>query len=293
METSREEIKIKKGALEDAREQAHRCIYCSDPRCVAACPSGVEIPRLFGVLTGGLSALLEIMHAKRTVLNSVAHDLRTPLCVIIGNVGLVEDGFCGPLTLELEKSLRPIKKSAEELLAMLNEFLSFSRLEVGKVTLHAETFGLRDLVSELGAGIAALARAKGLELQWGLDGDSQLHSDPHKIREIVFNLLTNAVKYTEKGKVTLWAGTDPVGDQVWFKVTDTGRGMSEEEIDHIFEAFYQAGAPAVSEKGGVGLGLAIVKSLLDLFRGRIEVRSAINEGSTFQVFLPRLLGPAE
>lgn len=279
--------------MEDARLEAERCLHCADTACVQACPSGTNIPRLVKVLMGGVATLRETLHAKADFLNTIAHDLRAPLNIIIGNVALIEDGFCGPLTPEMTRSLRPIRRSGEDLLSMLNEFLSFSRLEMGKVSLRVEEFGLHDLVSDLGEGIAALAQAKGLEFHWGVSGDCRLRSDVYKIREIVYNLLTNAVKYTEKGSVTLWAGYDPVEDQIGFKVTDTGRGISEGELSRIFEAFHQAGVPLAPGEGGVGLGLAIVKRLLDLLHGKIEVRSALLQGSTFQIALPRVLDSRE
>ena len=292
VETKSNQI-TQKRALEEARLQAEQCIHCADPMCVDACPHTVNLPDLLGVMNGGVSALSDVLRARGELINTLAHDLRTPLGVIIGYIGMMEEGFSGAVTPELEKSLRPIRKNAQELLAMLNEFLSFSRLESGKDILHAEEFPLRDLVSDLGEGIAPLAHAKGLEFQWDVSGDCRLRSDSHKIREIVYNLLTNAVKYTEKGSVTLWAGYDPVEDQIWFKVTDTGRGISESELGRIFEAFHQAGVPLAPGDSGVGLGLAIVKRLLDLLQGRIEVRSVLKEGSTFQVFLPRVLAPVE
>ena len=289
VKTDGDRSRVEKKGVEDVGLEADRCIHCDEPGCIGACPSSVDVPRLVGAMSGEVTSLADVLRAKGEFINTFAHDLRAPLGVIIGYISLVEDGYGAPLTPELERWLRPMRKSAEDLLTMLNEFLSFSRLELGKTTLSAEDITLRELVSDLGDGIAPLARAKGLEFEWKVEVDCQVRSDPHKIREIVYNLLTNAVKYTEKGGVALSAGYEQAGDRIWFKVMDTGRGMSEEELAHIFEAFYQAEAPPAPGQTGVGLGLAIVKRLLDLFQGSIEVRSLLDEGSTFQVFLPRVL----
>jgi signal transduction histidine kinase len=235
-----------------------------------------------------VDALSSALRAKVDFLNALSHDLRTPLNVIIGNIGLIKDRFFGSLTKELDKRVDLIRTNAEDLLAMLNQALSLSRLEAGGIPLQVEEFRLRDLVSELGTGMSVLAQTKGLEFKWMVQANCSVQGDSHKIKEVLHNLLTNAIKYTEKGNVSLRAGLESSGDQIWLEISDTGRGIPEEELPYIFESFRQAGPPAAHGHGGVGLGLAIVKRLLDLLGGRIEVKSAPNEGSTFAVILPRL-----
>ena len=238
-----------------------------------------------------IDALSNALHSKVEFLNTLSHDLRTPLDVIIGNSALIEDGFFGSVTPEQNERIRSIKRNAEDLLIMLNQVLSLSRLDAGGSPMSIEEFVLGDLVSELGGDVSALARTKGLELQWEVKADCSVRGDRHKIKEILHNLLTNAMKYTAKGHVSLRAGLETGGEEIWFEVSDTGRGIPEEELPYIFESFRQFGPPSAQGQGGVGLGLAIVKRLLDLLGGRIEVKSALNEGSTFKVTLPRVFEP--
>lgn len=275
-------------SLERASLLAEKCVLCKYPICVEACPETVDIPGCLKAMMEGLDLLSNTLRTKVDFLNTISHDLRTPLNVVVGNIGLIQDGFCGYLTPELSKAVQVIKRSAEELLTMLNQLLNFSRFEAGAVSLQIEEFSLADLVSELGAGISVLCRAKGLDFKWEVEGDSAVRSDSQKIKEILNNLLTNAVKYTDKGHVYLRAGLEPTGDGVWFEVADSGRGIPREELPHVFESFRQVGASSAHSQGGVGLGLAIVKRLLDLLGGRIEVESTLNEGSTFRVVVPRV-----
>lgn len=238
-----------------------------------------------------VDALSNSLRAKVDFLNALSHDLRTPLNVIIGNIGLIQEGIFGPLTAELQRRLQLLKRSSEDLLIMLNQLLSLSRIEVGGVELRIVEFNLGDFVEEVSAGALALAQAKGLEFQWLVESDCSMRGDPHVIKETLYNLLTNAIKYTEKGVVSLRAALEPGRDQIRLEVTDTGRGIPEEEIPFIFESFRQVGPPSALGHGGVGLGLAIVKRLLKLLGGQIEVKSALNQGSTFTVTLPRVFEP--
>ncbi len=182
-------------------------------------------------------------------------------------------------------------RSSEDLLIMLNQVLSLSRIEAGGVELRIVEFNLGDFVEEVSAGALALAQAKGLEFEWLVESDCSMRADPHVIKEILYNLLTNAIKYTEKGRVSLRTALESNGDQIRLEVTDTGRGIPEDELPFIFESFRQAGPPSAYRHGGVGLGLAIVKRLLNLLGGQIEVKSAPSEGSTFKVTLPRVFEP--
>ncbi len=235
-----------------------------------------------------IDALSNTLRTKVEFLNTLSHDLRVPLNVIIGNIGLMEDGFFGLLNPELGSRMNLVKKNAEDLLAMLNQALSLSRLEAGGVSVHIEEFRLEDLVSEVGADMSVLAQTKGLKFERTVEIDCSVRGDGHKIKEVIYNLLSNAIKYTENGSIRLRAALESGGDRIWLEVSDTGRGISEEELPHIFEPFHQAGSPSAHRSEGVGLGLAIVKRLLDLLGGQIAVKSALNEGSTFRVVLPRI-----
>lgn len=235
-----------------------------------------------------IDTISNALRAKEDFLNTISHDLRIPLNVIVGNIGLIQEGFFGPLTVELQSRLELLKRNSEDLLVMLNQVLSFSRIDMGGVKLRIVDFDLGDFVAEVSEGVRALTQSKGLEFKWSVETDCSMRGDPYVIREILYNLLTNAIKYTEKGGVSLRVALESDGDQVRFEVTDTGRGIPKEEIPFIFESFRQVGPPSALRHGGVGLGLAIVKRLVELLRGQIEVKSALNEGSTFKVTLPRV-----
>ncbi|MFQ5683496.1 MAG: GAF domain-containing protein [Candidatus Binatia bacterium] len=235
-----------------------------------------------------VDTISKALQTKVDFLNTFSHDIRTPVDVIIGHINLILEGYFGPITAELNARIQLLKRNAEDLLAMLNQTLSLSRLEAGKVSLDIETFKLKELVSELGTNISILAHAKGLEFQWGVEAQCLVRADGHKVKEVLHNLLTNAIKYTEKGRVSFRAGIESSGDRIWFEVADTGQGIPETELTDIFEPFHQVAAPSSSRWQGVGLGLVIVKRLLDRLGGSIEVTSTVNEGSVFKVILPRV-----
>lgn len=281
-------MKAKQISLEQARLEAEKCILCKNPICTEACPEHKNIPGCLKAIMEGLDLLSHTLRTKVDFLNTIAHDLRTPLNVVIGNIGLIQDGFYGALTPELNNSIRVIKRNAEDLLTMLNQVLDLSRLGAGAALLRIEEFSLAELVSKLGANFSAPARVRGLEFKWEVKEDCSVRGDSHKVEEILNNLLTNAIKYTDRGVASLSAGLESEGDRVWFEVADTGKGIPEEELPHIFESFRQSGPPSAHREGGVGLGLAIVGRLLDLLGGRIEVESKLNEGSRFRVVLPRV-----
>lgn len=278
-------------SLEQARLEVQKCLLCETTRCMEACPEGIDIPSTFKAMIEGIDALSDAIRTKVDLLNTVSHDARTPLSVIIGNVDLMNKGFFGPLAPELERRIQQLKRNSDDLLTMLNQVLSFSRLEAGGIPLHIEGFDLGDLVSELGADISVLAQAKGLEFHWGLEEDCSVRADRHKIKEVLYSLLTNAIRYTEKGHMSLRAGLEPEGDQIWFEVAGTRRGIREEELPYIFGPIRQVRHPSTRRRGGVGLGLAIVKRLLVLLGGRIEIKSTLNEGSKFKIILPRVFAP--
>jgi signal transduction histidine kinase len=275
-------------SLEQARLEAEKCILCNNPVCTEACPEHKDIPGCLKAIMESLDLLSDTLRTKMDFLNTLSHDLRTPLNVVIGNIGLIEDGFCGHLTPEMNKAVQVIKRNAQDLLMMLNQVLNLSRLEAGAVLLRIEEFSLTGLVSKLRANFSAPAQLRGLEFKWEVKEDCSVRGDPHKVEEILNNLLTNAVKYTDRGVVTLSAGLESGGERIWFEVADTGEGIPQEDLPYIFEPFRRSGPPSAHRQGGVGLGLAIVKRLLDLLGGRIEVESKLNEGSRFRVVLPRV-----
>jgi signal transduction histidine kinase len=223
--------------------------------------------------------------AKTQFLASMSHELRTPLNAIIGYSELLreeaEDRQLPTFLADLDR----IRGAGRHLLSLINDVLDLSKIEAGKVDITPATFPLRLAIDEVTATVEPLVARRGNVLNVKANGDlGSMHSDEMRIKQVLFNLLSNASKFTEKGRITL----DVHRDDAWmvFAVSDTGIGMTKEQADRLFEAFVQADASIAARYGGTGLGLAISRKLCRLMGGDIAVASVPGEGSTFTVRLP-------
>ncbi len=222
---------------------------------------------------------------KSDFLATMSHELRTPLNVIIGYNALLLDEVFGTLTPEQAASLDRVGTSARELLELISATLDISRLETGRAALTLQDIDLADLLREIEAETRALREKPGVELVWRIAADlPRLHSDAVKVKVLLKNLIANAVKFTDRGSVTVSAR--PRDGWMEFSVADTGIGMSPETQAVIFEPFRQGDSSNNRRQAGVGLGLYIVSRLLDLLSGRIEVDSTPGVGSTFRIWIP-------
>jgi PAS domain S-box-containing protein len=217
---------------------------------------------------------------------TMSHELRTPLNVIIGYNDLALEGVFGDLTQEQHETLDRVRRSALELLELINTTLSLSRLDTDRQPLDVREVAIPDLIDELDTETReARARKPNVRMVWDLPSDlPQLHTDPIKLKVVLKNLIANAVKFTERGNVTVRA--EPHGGGVQFDVSDTGIGVPPEVRKIIFEPFRQADSSTTRRYGGVGLGLYIVRRLLDLLGGSVTVESEVGRGSTFSVWVP-------
>jgi signal transduction histidine kinase/DNA-binding response OmpR family regulator len=234
------------------------------------------------------AALEETLEIKSVLVGIMAHELKTPIQIILGSAELMAGGLCGDLNTDQLERIKAIEVSANELLDLIKSALDMARLEHGKMPLTVTEVSVSDLLAELKAESEAAFQDKGIELDVGiLQANLTIKSDKIKLKEVLRNLLDNARKYTPAGKVTVEFSMQG-NDMVEFCVRDTGVGIRRELLPKIFDMFYQADTTP-REQAAAGLGLNIVKRLVTAMSGKIEVASEVGKGSVFRVILPRAI----
>jgi len=245
--------------------------------------------RMEGELHKAIWVSEQATRAKSDFLASMSHELRTPLNAIIGySEMLFEDAQSAERESEME-DLGKIQDAGKHLLGLIDNILDLSKIEAGKMTLYLETFELRPMIDSVAATVAPLAKKTGNVLVVDCAGEvGSIHGDLTKMRQILFNLLSNACKFTRNGTITLTALRDVDGAVDWieFQVRDTGIGMTPDQQAKVFEAFTQADASTTRTYGGTGLGLAITKTFCLLMGGDVTLTSEAGKGTTFTIRLP-------
>jgi len=221
--------------------------------------------------------------AKSEFLATMSHDIRTPMN---GIIGMTEHTLDTELTAEQRRHLSMVKQSADSLLTIINDILDLSKIEAGKLELASEEFSLRGCLADILEPFHLQADARGLELSWDVQPDvpDTLVGDPGRLRQVLGNLVANAMKFTEAGKIVVRVDTDSQDDSellLHFGVSDTGIGIPPETQRAIFDAFEQGGSNINRKFGGTGLGLAICARLVEKMGGKIWVRSCVGRGSEF------------
>ena len=239
---------------------------------------------LLGIKAAQSQAEMASRH-KSEFLANMTHELRTPLNAILGLSGMLLEDADDPDPRELRESLTRITGSARHLLGLINEILDLSKIEAGRMNIITEEFSPSALAEEALATVAHMAREKGLTLRHAYASHLPvLESDPQRVRQILINLLGNAVKFTDVGEVRLAVtGTDA---DLRFSVSDTGPGISTEDQAKLFQEFTQLDASRTRKFGGTGLGLAISRRMARLLGGEVSLQSVLGEGSTFMLVLP-------
>lgn len=227
--------------------------------------------------------LQQATRAKDEFLASMSHELRTPLSSILGYCDLLKEDDCSPLQQEF---LDLIKDAGEVQLSLVNDILDMSKIKSGKFSISEQSFCLDDLVSDVYKSFSLRAKQAGLvfKLQNKIPPGTEIVGDPQRIRQVLTNLVNNAIKFTEQGKICLSVAQKH--KSIMFKVSDTGIGIKADYIEKLFERFEQADQTNSRKFGGTGLGLAISKSLALMMGGELNVSSQYGKGSTFTLIIP-------
>jgi len=246
----------------------------------------IENARLFEQVQETSRQLEVASRHKSQFLANMSHELRTPLNAIIGYSEMLQEEAEDIGQDSLIPDLRRVNAAGKHLLGLINDILDLSKIEAGRMDLYVETFEVRELVRDVQAIVQPLVEKNANTLIVSCTDDlGTMRADQTKVRQALFNLLSNAAKFTDHGTITLTVEREP-DDWLTFAVSDTGIGMTDEQLGRLFEAFSQAEASTRSQYGGTGLGLAISRHFCQLMGGDISVASDIGKGSTFTVRLP-------
>ncbi len=233
-------------------------------------------------LTDALAAATAASEAKSAFLAMMSHEIRTPLN---GVLGMAQAMAAGELTDVQRSRLRVIRESGQILMAILNDVLDISKIEAGQLEVESVEFDLGQILRGAQASFTTSANQKGVSLMFEVEQANGIYrGDPTRVRQIIYNLLSNALKFTSQGHIAVAATRSEAG--LRFEVSDTGIGMSQATLDKLFTKFTQADAATTRQFGGTGLGLAICSDLAALLGGTIGVESVLGEGTTFTVELP-------
>jgi PAS domain S-box-containing protein len=228
----------------------------------------------------------EIEKMKAEFISMVSHELRTPLTSIKGYTELVLAGDAGPVNTDQQEFLRIISQNTTRLTHLINDILDMERLESGQTQFHFQSMELGEVLSDVFRTFKVMAAEKQLDCHLELATRLVINGDSERLIQAFSNLVSNAIKYTPRGSITVRAYPDETSAQAVVEVSDTGIGMSAQDADRVFEKFYRASHEYVRRAGGTGLGLAIAKKTIDKHDGTIALSSELGRGSTFTVRLP-------
>jgi signal transduction histidine kinase len=223
--------------------------------------------------------------AKSDFLANMSHELRTPLNSILGYTELIQDEIYGEVPAKIRDVLERVQHSGRHLLGLINDVLDLSKIEAGRMELSPTEYSVRDIVDTVSSSLHSLAAEKGLEFIAEAQADiPAAFGDAQRIAQCLVNLAGNAVKFTRQGRVEIWVECQ--GETLLYRVSDTGVGIPQDQLESIFAEFRQADPTITHEFGGTGLGLSITKKFVEMHGGRIWVESEVGKGSTFFFAIP-------
>jgi hypothetical protein len=313
LETYRERLNMR---LSGVGEQYEMCLQRKDGQRFWAEINATAFQDASGAVVGTLGAVMDITErrriqeelvaavdasedatrAKSAFLANMSHELRTPLNAVIGYSEMLQEELKERDLIDLLPDLEKIHGSGKHLLRLINDILDLSKIEAGKMDLFPEVFSVADLVEEVANTIRPLAERNENVLRVTCADDvRKMRADLTRLRQVLLNLVSNGLKFTEKGVVSLQVDRIAVNSAPWlrFRVRDTGIGMTPEQLGKLFRAFTQADVSTTRRYGGTGLGLVISRQLCQMMGGEVTVESEAGVGSTFTVLLPSQMETAE
>jgi signal transduction histidine kinase len=244
-----------------------------------------DLENLLGKLKNANSRLLELDHLKSMFIASMSHELRTPLNSIIGFTGVILQGMAGEINDEQKDQLQRIYGSAKHLLALISDIIDISKIEAGKIKPYIEEFQLDETIKEISLNLKPQLEDKGLTLQTDVPHSIKLKTDKRRLTQCIVNYLSNAIKFTEEGQISIDA--NELDGRVEIMVRDSGIGIKEEDIpklfdSKLFDSFVRLESPIKNKVLGTGLGLYLTKKIaMEILEGSVSVESNYGKGSTF------------
>jgi PAS domain S-box-containing protein len=245
-----------------------------------------ELMQSFNKLNTAYAELEKLNTLRTDFLSNISHELKTPLTSIRGYSELLFDGTFGELNEEQKKSLEVVLRSSDRLSNLISDLLDISKIESRHLKLEPERTNLNKFIQKIVEEQKTSADQKGLYIKTELPEELFISVDPERFSQALTNIISNAIKFTNDGGITIRAGLKE--GSVYISVSDTGIGISEEHLPHIFDRFYQSDSSIKRRFGGTGLGLAITKSIIEAHGGVIWAESEIDKGTTFNFLLPIL-----